>query len=360
MRGSVVLFVLIGAFLAVTVAGAVPQSGGSTQTTITVAGLDCGTDYRVRINRVGQSSNATVIRIATSACNGPTPPPEPPPAAGCPPSDAPGPIAGQGYSQVWGDCFNVLDRATWCPREWWEPNPPAGSQFVANGELHLQRTRANSFRNTTVSTGWCGQAYPKRFKFGYFEARMKFDTVRGNGPAFWMTSSRHQLHAMSPDCNFPAYPDCQTDTPWNENVPNPYCQRNGLPLAECYGSELDVFEGYGDIQYGGSRMDDWWSGTLHRNTSSFYGVPNTTRGLNDGTGLELEQYHTYSARWTPNQVCYFLDNVQKGCLNTFDSTNQPMYLLLYNWNTVWESENMPNSTTPNVLDVAVDWVRVWQ
>ena len=37
-----------------------------------------------------------------------------------------------------------------------------------------------------------------------------------------------------------------------------------------------------------------------------------------------------------------------------------MHLLLYNWNTGWEDENMPTSTTENELDVFVDWVRVWQ
>ena len=44
----------------------------------------------------------------------------------------------------------------------------------------------------------------------------------------------------------------------------------------------------------------------------------------------------------------------------FDSTPQPMHLLLYNWNTPWETENMPSSTTEPELDAFVDWVRVWQ
>ena len=47
-------------------------------------------------------------------------------------------------------------------------------------------------------------------------------------------------------------------------------------------------------------------------------------------------------------------------MNTFDSTRQPMHLLLYNWNTDWEDENMPNASTPDRLNVSVDWVRVWQ
>jgi Glycosyl hydrolases family 16 len=346
MRGSIVLFVLIGAFLAVTVAGAVPQSGGSTQTTITVAGLDCGTDYRVRVNRVGQASNATVMRIATAPCDDPEPPPPPPPT-GCAPAATPGPIAGAGYTVRFADCFDTLNRSVWSNRQWYESAPPVSSQFVMNGELHLQRARANSFQNTSMSTEPLGtKANPKSFQFGYFEARMKWDTVRGNGPAFWLFSTRHMEHGNGPT--------------WNPTNPNPFCQQNGLPRAECLSAEIDIIEGYGNVNYGGTQTDDWFSGTLHRNSSGHYGEANQSRFVQRGTGAEMEQYHVYALRWTPTQLCWFMDGVQQGCVAPFDSTPQPMHLILYNWNTLWESENMPNSTTPDVLDVAVDWVRVWQ
>jgi beta-glucanase (GH16 family) len=197
-----------------------------------------------------------------------------------------------------------------------------------------------------VSSEPCGQENPKSFKYGYMEARMRYDTVRGNGPAFWLLPRRFQQYANS--------------AAWNPNVPPPFCQRNGLPVAECYGSELDIFEGYGNIQYGGSRTDDWLSGTMHRNTSGFFGVPNQIRSVSVGTGAEMEDYHVYSARWTRRRVCWFFDGAQIGCRVPFDSISQPMYLLLYNWNTVWEDENMPNASTPDRLNVSVDWVRVWQ
>lgn len=453
--------------IVVSIAGAAPQPGGSTQTTITVAGLVCDTNYRIRINPVGVSGQATTMRIRTQPCDEPPPPPPPPsgttkilqPADGAtlsgivtvrwqaatgadwgaiyscggnlaledlatdaqsvfevqwdtqdptvpectngqhglaawsfdndigpigdpdeisitldnaplppppPPSEcnatsAPGPISGQGYTQRFGDCFDTLDRTVWCSHEWWEPSPVVGSQTVTNGELRLRRSRTSGYANTTMSTGRCGQANEKRFKFGYFEARMKFETVQGNGPAFWMVSSRHQYHAMGCTWTQATADVCPTGgSTWDPNNRNAVCAELGEPVAQCLGSELDVFEGYGRIFYGGTRTDDWISGTLHRNTSEFYGEPNTTRGVSRGTGADLSQYHVYSARWTPTQVCYFFDGVQYGCVNTFDSTAQPMYLLLYNWNTVWESENMPDGSTEPELDVWVDWVRVWQ
>ena len=263
-------------------------------------------------------------------------------ACEAPPSgDVPGPIVGQGYQRVFAHEFSTLDRSTWCGNQWWESNPPVGSQTVLNGELRLRRERSTGFANTTMTTEPCGQANPKSFKQGYFEARMRYETVRGNGPAFWLLTTRHA-----------------TNTSWPEI--NPVCAQQGLPRAECLSSELDVFEGFGNIQYGGTRQDDWFSGALHRNTSGFYGEPDWVRSVTRGTGLEMEQYHTYAAKWTMSQVCWYIDDVQQGCVPTFDSTNQPMHLLLYNWATSWEDENMPTSSTPDTLDVWVDWVRVWQ
>jgi Glycosyl hydrolases family 16 len=263
-----------------------------------------------------------------------------------PPARTPRPIRGDGYRVVFKDTFWKLRRRVWCSHQWWEPRPQPGTQYVRRGVLHLVRRRSDDYENVTVSSERCGQANPKSFKYGYMEARMRYRTVRGNGPAFWLLPSRFEAYADSPN--------------WNPNVPPPFCANNGLPVAKCYAAELDVFEGFGNIQYGGTRQDDWFSGALHRNTNSWFGVPDQVRGVATGTGAELEQYHTYSAKWTRAKVCWYFDGRLVGCRPTFDSTNQPMYLLFYNWNTPWEDENMPNANTPDRLDVSVGWVRVWR
>ena len=74
----------------------------------------------------------------------------------------------------------------------------------------------------------------------------------------------------------------------------------------------------------------------------------------------MSQYHVYAARWTPTQISYYIDGQLQGSVAPFDSTSQPMHVMLYNWTTDWESENVPNSSTQPELDVFVDWVRVWQ
>jgi Glycosyl hydrolases family 16 len=348
MRGFVPALACVLAIPALALAYPPASVTDVTQNSVKIGGLDCGTRYEFRIRERNSTNtawtNTTTQTRTTAACTppaSPPPPAPPPPPPTCDPALEPGPIARQGYTSRFTDCFDTLDRSVWCPRQWWEPNPPTGSQFVTNGELHLIKRRADGYRNTTMTTEPCGQANPKSFRQGYFEARMKFDTVRGNGPAFWMLSTRHATN--------PAFPNI-----------NPVCAQQGLPRAECLTSELDVIEGFGNIQYGGSRQDDFFSGALHRNTSGFYGAPDSVRAVQRGTGLEMEDYHVYAAKWTASQVSWYIDGQLQGTVDAFDSTNQPMHLILHNWNTSWEDENMPNASTPDTLDVAVDWVRVWQ
>jgi Glycosyl hydrolases family 16 len=282
-------------------------------------------------------------RIDVTIQNDPQPPPPPPGACD---GAVPSPIVGQGYTQRFGDCFNTLDRSTWCQRLWWEPSPSVGSQAVVNGELRLRRARTADYQNTTVSTEPCGQANPKSFQYGYFETRMRYETVRGNGPAFWLFSTRH---ATNPD--WPAlHPDCTPPAP-------------DLPDAECYAGEIDVFEGYGRVNGGfpDDPVNDVHTCSLHRNSSGPYGVSNTLRQPSwQRTGLDLSQPHVYGLLWTPTEIRCYLDGQLMGTSPTFDSTKQPMYLILSNWNTGWVPENMPNASTEPDLDVFVDWVRAWQ
>lgn len=293
----------------------------------------------------GSDLGNTTITVEVDNSSPPPPDPEPTP---CEPTSPPGPVAGEGYTLRFSDCFGTLSRSVWCSNQWWEPTPQPGTQYAENGVLHLVRRRSDGYQNVTVSTEPCGQANPKSFQYGYMEARMRYDTVRGNGPAFWLLSTRHAENGdgVPPD-----------------NWPNSSAACGGAgepPVAECLSSELDVFEGFGNIQYGGTRTDDFFSGTLHRNSCQCYGQGNQSRFVQHGTGLDLSQWHVYAALWTDSTVSWYIDGEFQGSVATFDSTRQPMHLLLYNWNTDWEGENMPNASTPDRLDVLVDWVRVWQ
>jgi hypothetical protein len=284
----------------------------------------------------------------TVQVDNPSPPPPDPEPTPCEPTPVPDPIAGQGYGLQFSDCFGTLSRSIWCWNQWWEPRPPLGTQYVEEGALHLVRRRADGYPNVTVSTEPCGQANPQSFQYGYMEAQMRYDTVRGNGPAFWLLSTRHATN-----------PNFADPEPYD---PNPFCEQNGLPVAECWASELDVFEGFGRINVGdpSDPVNDFFSGAVHRNSAEYYGQPNEFRFVQGRTGLDLSEWHVYAALWTDATVKYYVDGELQGEVDTFDSTRQPMHLLLYNWNTDWEDENMPDQSTPDRLDVSVDWVRVWQ
>ena len=280
-------------------------------------------------------------RSPQTAPTDPAPPPGPQPVA-CAPTSPPGPISGEGYSERFSDCFDTLNRTVWCSNQWWEPNPPPGSQYVENGVLHVVSRRSDGYPNNTISSEPCGQSNPKSFKQGYFEARFRSTNGRGSMPAFWLFSTRHAAN--------PAWPDI-----------NPYCAQNGLPQAECLVSELDIQEGHDGV-YPFPRGSQIFAGTLHRNTSGFYGggedqfrqVFVDTHPINYGGN-----YHVYSAKWTLTEVCWYLDEVKQGCQPAYDSTNQPMHIMFYQWPNSW-NELKPDSTTPDELHIEVDWVRVWQ
>ena len=107
------------------------------------------------------------------------------------PSAAPKPVAGRRYTLRFSDCFGTLSRSVWCSHQWWEASPPVGTQYVKDGVLHLVRRRSDGYPNVTVSSEPCGQATPRSFRQGYFEARMRWTGVPGSGPAFWLFSTAH-------------------------------------------------------------------------------------------------------------------------------------------------------------------------
>jgi Glycosyl hydrolases family 16 len=255
----------------------------------------------------------------------PPPDPEPPPC----PSAEPGPVEGLGYHLRFSDCFNTFSRSVWCSNQWWEPTPPPGTEYAEDGVLHLVRRRSDGYPNVTVSSEPCGQASPKSFRQGYFEAKLRWTGVPGSGPAFWLLSTAHAT---------------------NPNWPQPACA-----LPTCLSAEIDVFEGYGNHL-------NVFTGTIHRNSCECYGAPSAMNSNNwqPQPGMNLSTWHVYAARWTATNVTWYLDNRMIMSAPVFDSTNQPMHLLFYNWATPWQDGNETGASTPAELHTEVDWVRVWQ
>ena len=254
---------------------------------------------------------------------------------------APGPIAGKGYHLVWRDEFKRFRTKVWTRRIWYDDRPQKNwdkFQYVKYGVLHLRTGRSYAKTCTTCSGEWpintVTTLKSHAFRQGYFEAKMRWTKGTGAWPGFWLYSKRHAKN--------PAWPNI-----------NPYCANNGLPRDLCLSAEIDTFEGQGTEPH-------VFYGTVHRNSSEDYGVGDRQNGNNyHPVGKDLTtHFHRYGALWTDSQITWYLDGKKLMSAPTYSSTNQPMFLLLQMWVGGWTQD--PNSSTPNVIQTQVDWVRVWQ
>jgi hypothetical protein len=246
-----------------------------------------------------------------------TPPMEPAPAE-------PSPIAGMGYHQTFRDDFDTLNRGVWDDHIWYDCCPRAswtGFQTAEDGVLRLRTSRSYScgsgchYPMNTVTTQTSG----KTFRYGYFEARMKWSGGHGAWPAFWLYSYQH---AIDED-------QCKTQA-----------------------GEIDVMEGQGsepNVLYG----------TVHSNTNGC--APEDDQNGNNYQPLDADLtagFHTYAALWTPTAISWFLDDKLIMSAQTYATNNQRMFLLLQMWSGGWTKD--PDATTPDVIETQVDLVRVWQ
>ena len=237
-----------------------------------------------------------------------------------PPAKPPPPIAGRGYRAVFVDTFTRLRRGVWDNREWWNTPPPPGSQYVRNGVFHLVSRRSQGYQSNIAATTFSSQ---KVFRYGYFEARMKWTKGNGAWPVFWLMSNAWAR--SEGDCSRPAR-----------------------------AAELDVFEGYGNHP----RV---FTGTIHRN-SAVHVCPSPPDAINGNNwqprNVDLTaRFHTYAMRWTPARVTWYLDQRKVMSWPVFATTNTRMFLLL---SMQIGGESSPDSSTPAELHTEVDWVRVWQ
>jgi beta-glucanase (GH16 family) len=221
----------------------------------------------------------------------------------------------------------------WDDHIWYDgaPSPSwTGFQYAQNGILHLATSRSYGYPDDTITTQTSG----KSFTQGYFEARMKWTGGHGAWPGFWLYSYRHATN--------PSYPSV-----------NPYCASHGLPNAQCMAGELDAFEGQG------SEPSSFY-GTIHRNSCGCYGVGDSQNGNNwQPAGVDLTAgFHTYGMLWTATQITWYLDGRALMSAPVYDTTNQPMFLLLQMWTGGWTYGT--DSTTPGTIETQVDYVQVWQ
>jgi len=231
------------------------------------------------------------------------------------------PSQAAGYSLVFYDDFVNLNLSpdstgqyAWYAGIWWEPSLTPFSASISSSALDLTWNRGQNPPDTTVSSCSSDGNRCRAFRYGYIEARMKWDVTTGAWPAFWM-----------------------------------------VPVESMWGAtetgELDIFEGQGDPA--NSRMffgtiHDWLNnnGTAidvaNNNGQNYYAMP----------GVDFTQWHTYGVLWIAGKVIWYFDDKP-----VLSAATYPIFDQQEGAN--WSAGNL-NGVTANSLNLYVDWVKVWQ
>jgi hypothetical protein len=273
---------------------------------------------------------ATVVPPTTAPA--PTAPPTTVPVPAPPPT--PAPIQGAGYHLAYADEFDGGGDGTW-------ENAPFGGSLpasVGGGVLTLEATVANDRKwGYVASTGSRADREPsyagaESWQTGYFEARIRYTDSPWSLPAFWLFSMAK-----------------------TEAWPNEDCSK--------LTSEWDIMENNAKKGDGRPSPAGMYHTALHRNTKDgtddgYCGTPDEQRVHDQDLGRgTLASWHTWGGLWTHDQLCTYIDGQLIQCMEPWDTTAQPMHLVLV---IGYRDACEGCPAGPPALRMDVDWVRVWQ
>lgn len=240
------------------------------------------------------------------------------------------------YKLVFMDHFDTLDLArggadrkphTWYPGVWWSSKKTALSNIAVNGSilsLTWNRNQApGTDTQTTIATLSPDKLIFKAWRYGYFEARMRWDVVKGAWPAFWLISVQDAT---------------------GQNV------YNGTKRA----GEIDVFEGQG-------AHPKIFYGTIHEWINSHTDHPSRDNAFQLPEGTDMSQFHTYGLLWTPGKVTWYFDDLPLHTEPTPEVFDKQDYFLVLTMQegVDWTGDDLSGVTAPR-MTLNVDWVKVWQ
>ena len=240
------------------------------------------------------------------------------------------PPQAQAYNLVFADEFDTFDLSpdgrgvhAWYEGVWFNhQHPPRQNISAANSILGLKWERGQGSIDTSISTLSPHKRNYAAWRYGYFEARLRWDVVKGAWPAFWL-------------------------------IPVEDATGQDIYKGTKESGEIDIFEGQGDqphVFYG--TVHDWVNLHDHANRNNAFALPGN---------VDLSQFHTYGLLWTPGNVIWYLDNQPLHSERTpaiFD--RQDFFLVLsMQEGEDWKAGNL-SGVTASSMRLSVDWVRVWQ
>ena len=202
---------------------------------------------------------------------------------------------------------------------------------VENSNLVITAKRESYLGKEWTSGSITGQN-KKSWRYGRFEAKIKFPQIAGAFPAFWTMGANHIL----------AYADEETGIKSDTS--------SGIPWAQC--GENDIVE-----HYTGASQQVTCGGIYSTSSVSGQGTTNVGRVFKN---IDLSVYHVYAIEWTETSMKYYIDGEEWSSFTITDamatSFRNPHYILLNL--AVGSTGGTPSSAT-NEMKMYVDWVRVY-
>jgi len=238
----------------------------------------------------------------------------------------------ENYRLVFADEFDALDlgmsedRSSAQPHIWYEGvwfshhHAPAASFTVANSALSIEWKRGQLQPDSSITTFSRHNPHYAAWRYGYFEARMKWQPVEGAWPAFWLIAVEGAA----------------------ENGP-------------IEAGEMDVFEGQGSEPHTFFGTIHDWKGQQHLASTSSHNrfplPPNTN----------FADYHTYGLLWVPGSVTWYFDGAPLHTERTYEIFDRQSYCLILAMQegADWKAGDLTGVTAQS-LTLTIDWVHVWQ
>lgn len=224
--------------------------------------------------------------------------------------------APEGYELVWNDEFEgeVLDASRWDYRYLGERHGTVVSRDSVrlDGQGHLVLT--TFMRDGLLHVGMVGTQRTFQARYGYFEARIRFQSLQGHHGAFWLQS--------------PAY--------------GRYRDEPGRA-----GAEIDVIEYFGaGREDGGGGMRVYWNP---------YPSPRSA-----GRTIPLwdahQRFRVYALHWTEHGYRFYVDGELR--FETAQGLSHACeYLVLSLLSSPWERGRLRPAALPDAM--TVDYVRVY-
>ena len=244
-----------------------------------------------------------------------------------------------GYRLAFSDDFDTLDLSPdgkgvhkWYEGVWFSHHhAPLANIADEQSAVSLTWKRGQEQPDTSIATFSRYSPSFHAWRYGYFEARMKWTPVTGAWPAFWL-------------------------------IPVQDATRKDVYGGVRESGELDIFEGNG-------KSPQSFFGTIHdwrqdpANPDKMKDIANS--GKNNKFPLSQEtdfsQYHTYGMLWEPEKITWFFDGKPLHSEKAYVVFDRQDYFLVIGMQegATWHVGDL-TGVTAQQMTLTLDWVRVWQ